>query len=306
MRPTDLPRLRDQTHRHLADPSSVVRASTGSDAQGWLDGLGEQLLDAGLYWVRPDMAALAVSAGTTLDETDWGLHARPSACGLIVFEEGVGHAEFGADVAPARDFDSAFPKVSVREVLGDTIPVDACSWGSYYGECLVWILITRRRFQSLAPLAIDAEKVSPLIPIGCVPIPTGAPVRPEAFDDGKYRTVLAALAASWLLMEQPTLVDRVVERPDRPVRRAYARAGRPPPEVTLVDLRRQYVPDGQGPGDDGEGRWYRHRFVVSGHWRQQPYGEGRALRRRQWIPSHVKGPDGAPMLVAERVNVWRR
>jgi len=34
------------------------------------------------------------------------------------------------------------------------------------------------------------------------------------------------------------------------------------------------------------------RFSVRGHWRNQPYGPERALRRRQWILPFWKGPDG--------------
>jgi len=46
--------------------------------------------------------------------------------------------------------------------------------------------------------------------------------------------------------------------------------------------------------------------VVSGHWRKQPYGPEQSLRRQTWIPAYIKGPDGAPLLATERVNVWRR
>lgn len=35
----------------------------------------------------------------------------------------------------------------------------------------------------------------------------------------------------------------------------------------------------------------RKRFTVRGHWRQQPYGPGRTLRRNQWIEPYWKGPD---------------
>jgi hypothetical protein len=89
----------------------------------------------------------------------------------------------------------------------------------------------------------------------------------------------------------------------------YAREGLPDPEVTTVDLRRLYVPQDQDATSDGDGqRRYRHRWVVSGHWRRYKSDrysdETRA--QAQWIPSYTKGPDGAPLLSTERVNVWRR
>jgi hypothetical protein len=36
-----------------------------------------------------------------------------------------------------------------------------------------------------------------------------------------------------------------------------------------------------------------HRYIVRGHWRNQPYGPGRAERRKTWIEPHWKGPEGA-------------
>ncbi|EGJ73800.1 hypothetical protein STTU_1011 [Streptomyces sp. Tu6071] len=58
----------------------------------------------------------------------------------------------------------------------------------------------------------------------------------------------------------------------------------------------------------GDGRRYRHRWVASGHWRKhrsERYSEETRASKR-WVPSHVKGPDGAPLLPTEKVNVWRR
>lgn len=37
----------------------------------------------------------------------------------------------------------------------------------------------------------------------------------------------------------------------------------------------------------------RYRFLVRGHWRNQPHGPGRVDRRKTWIEPHWKGPDGA-------------
>lgn len=41
-------------------------------------------------------------------------------------------------------------------------------------------------------------------------------------------------------------------------------------------------------------RWHvTQRFAVRGHWRNQVYGQGRLLRRRQWIAPFKKGPENA-------------
>jgi hypothetical protein len=158
-------------------------------------------------------------------------------------------------------------------------------------------------------LALADEHVPPLIPIQGGGLPVTAEPVPFASLDGQLpTTIVAALAAAWLLMQQPVLVDRTVVRSSPAEARSLARAGLGDPAVTVTSLRRQYVPgsDDATEGADISGRRYRHRWVVSGHWRDQAYGPDRALRRQTWIPAHVKGPDGAPMLSTERVNVWRR
>lgn len=46
-----------------------------------------------------------------------------------------------------------------------------------------------------------------------------------------------------------------------------------------------------------------HRWMVRGHWRQQPCGPQRSQRRLQWIDPYVKGPDDKPLDV--RPTIWR-
>lgn len=48
-----------------------------------------------------------------------------------------------------------------------------------------------------------------------------------------------------------------------------------------------------------------HQVLVRGHWRNVPYGQGRALRRHQWIMPYVKGPEGAPLVNRPLVKTWR-
>lgn len=288
MRPRDLPKLRDQTLRHLDDPTSALRANTGGGNRAGLDVAASHLRAADLYWVAPDMVALAVSAGASLAAARWAVADRPTPCGLLVWDQGAGH------------IDSS----------GVQIPVEACSWGPGPGGLLVWLWMSRRRLgdeMTTSGLAMLEDQVPPLIPLMAWTLPvTAEPVPLVELPDGAPAPVFAALASAWLLMQQPQLVERMRERADKSVRAAYARAQRPDPTVTVIDLRRLYVPDVSDKDAGDSGRHYRHRWVVSGHWRNQPHGPGRALRRQIWIPAYVKGPDGAPLLATEKVNVWRR
>lgn len=290
LHPRQLPKLRDQTLAHLDNPASALRANTGGEYSEGLDALASMLRHGSLYWARQDMTALSMSAGSRLDTAEWDVRARPSESGLIVFEGGVG-------------------SISTD---GVDVPIEACAWGSFEGECAVWLLLSRRRLVNEITVRetgvqIAVEETPPLMPVSGFSMETEVPTAMAEIAADAPEAIVRSLAAAWLLMGQPTLVDTSTERPDRAVRKAYARQGRPDPEVTLVDLRRQYVPQDRdgGEGEQG-GRRYRHRFVVSGHWRDQPYGPERALRRKTWIPAYIKGPDGAPMLTSEKVNVWKR
>lgn len=51
-----------------------------------------------------------------------------------------------------------------------------------------------------------------------------------------------------------------------------------------------------------EGR-LKNRHIVRGHWHTYRYGPDRHERRRRWVEAHIKGPDGAPLIVRRRVNI---
>ena len=287
MRPSHLPRMRRQTLRHLTDPTSPLRSFTPATVADGLDGLQNALRVGDQFWVQEDMTALAMHAGGSLAAARWATADRPAPCGLLFWEGGIGMLDSG----------------------GVPIPVEACAWGPHPEGMLLWLLMSRDRLAAeiAAVATLPPDKVPPLIPIRGEVIPiTAEPVSFAELELQLPEPIVAALAAAWLLMQQPMLIDRTRERADKPTTRAYAREGLPVPEVTVVDLRRQYAPQDADPDGDGALRRYRHRWVVSGHWRNQAHGPDRALRRRTWVPAHMKGPDGAPLLPTERVNVWRR
>lgn len=290
LRPSHLPKVKRQTLRHLRDSSAALRTNTSPANAPALDALASALEVGELFWVRQDMAALAVHAGEQLAAARWATADRPSPCGLLYWQDGIGH----------------------MNCEGVQIPVEACAWSPYKGEMMLWLLMSRDRLVAETAAAghtwkLVVEEIPPLIPFYGATLPAGAdPVSMADIDSRLPTVVVAALASAWLLMEQPLLIDRTRERTDKSTARAYARDGLPTPEVTVVDLRRQYTPADQEENEGVPGRHYRHRWVVSGHWRNQAYGPERSLRRRTWVPSYVKGPDGAPLLLTEKVNVWRR
>lgn len=104
------------------------------------------------------------------------------------------------------------------------------------------------------------------------------------------------------LMQQK-IVRRGIERPDRAGRREAKRLGAPDTEIVVVRLRHEQGPETEPTGADAN---YSHRFIVGGHWRDQPYpSEG--IHRQIWISPYVKGPEDKPLIVRpRRVFQWTR
>jgi hypothetical protein len=113
------------------------------------------------------------------------------------------------------------------------------------------------------------------------------------------------LATLWSLAQEPRIVERSQFIPDRATRRRAKRMGATAPEVTVVNLRHSvYAGAGASREQTGE-RSYHVRWPVKGHWRQQPYGPGRSLRRPTYIAPYIKGPEGAPLRKGATVKVLR-
>lgn len=288
LRPSALPRLRRQTLKFLNDPSSAIRANTSVELAPGFDALAVNLAAADLFWVQQDMAALAMHAGEQLAAARWATADRPAPCGLLYWQDAIGH----------------------MDGHGVQIPIEACVWGPHEGEMMLWLLMSRDRMEAAVrenkKFALLTDEIPPLVPVFGSTIATAGPVPMAELGSELPVPIVAALASAWLLMQQPLLIDRTRERADKPTARAVARDGLPAPEVTVVDLRRKYTPQDQDPDAGSDGRRYRNRWVVSGHWRNQAYGPSQSLRRQTWVPSYVKGPEGAPLLSTEKVNVWRR
>jgi hypothetical protein len=114
-------------------------------------------------------------------------------------------------------------------------------------------------------------------------------------------SVADPLAVLWALSSQTLATNTTVEL-DRPQRRRAARAGLPTAPFRVVYLRR-LAKEGHGSKHDAE---FSHRWVVSGHWRQQPCGPGRTQRRPTWVAPHIKGPADKPLVLKETIKALVR
>ena len=132
-------------------------------------------------------------------------------------------------------------------------------------------------------------------------LPFGDMFDEEGPDKPIRNEALGTLIATWLLMGQP-IVSSLPEPLPRQTRRALQRANLPVPEVRVVKLRQPKHPHAEA---EAAGRTYTKRWVVRGHWRNQWY-PSRNDHRPIYIPTHIKGPDGAQLIVSEKVYDWSR
>ena len=99
----------------------------------------------------------------------------------------------------------------------------------------------------------------------------------------------------WKLAQQ-RIASNSPGLPSRATRRRLEKAGLEIPTSTVVTLR-AFAGQHAEPGD-GAVDWT-HRWVVSGHWRQQWLPSVRA-HRAQWIVPYVKGPESKPLVLKDR------
>lgn len=150
--------------------------------------------------------------------------------------------------------------------------------------------INERTAQGLASVPLPNLAFS-----GDMFVPFGENIREGMDVSNQIAATLKWILAFGIIARQPIAT---IETPQ--LDRATRRARIPPPPISIVSLRRRHS-SGYEPGTAGHRDW-QQRWVVSGGWRQQPYGPGRSLRRTQWIPSHIKGPDDKPLIIKPHVR----
>lgn len=114
--------------------------------------------------------------------------------------------------------------------------------------------------------------------------------------EGVARFLLAGLA--WLKQRVAVTSDEPVERHRRKeVKRVIKREVN---TVRVVSLRRAERTTSSSTSEH-EHREFSVRWVVSGHWRNQPCGPKSSDRRLTYILPYVKGPDDAPLKTTTKV-----
>jgi hypothetical protein len=267
---------------HLIDPhptglNATLTCADTAVLAAFTAGVADALHQASLFWVDATFTDLAVHAGARLPDLSIDARQIPADNGLIMW------------AAPIT------ATVSTRDVS-----VVAAHWARQPGGVWTCFYAPASTGRTGADLQHHREQIGWLAPLGpgaALPYAGADPVGPTT------RRLLSALIATWLLIDQPSLTDTTPVPADKPIRKAYARARRPDPQVRLVRLRPKPTRTGDAAASTGGGRTYTHRWWVDPYWRDTAYGPGRSLRKRQLVAGSVRGPDDKPLVLKPAVRV---
>jgi hypothetical protein len=245
----------------------------------------QMLAEARLWFVGGAMCELLTGAAPGLPAVELEPEMLPDEVGLVAFEVPV----IGRDGADADK----------------TVTVGAMMWGPTWFDGVTEHPWPEPR-RCLGISVYGPMNAYPwLLPTGSVVWPFGEPpefaLTGEVQRDASMAEDRRRLLALWLLSSQPGVATESEAVLPRQVVRRATRAGREPPKVRVIHLRHV-----EGGGHEAGDRSYHHRWLVSGHWRQQAVGPGHSQRRPTYIHPHLKGPEGAPLLPPTTVKAWTR
>lgn len=315
MRPTDVLAYR----RILYDQARECLSRGGFEDIDW-DDLLSQFTHEGyvdtetctsqseVYYVSSDMCAVAKAAAESLPDEELRVGDVPASVGFLVFDRPIHTDADGGTIEGAmwREFDEGY-------------------WCSQCDKCIECDPARDRqetpphvrRGVRIYPLARSSLRPNQLFPVVTYNNPVhGEPEHPMEWEydtwatDSKHAVVATndafnialILRATWTIMQQSLSIS-VRTQVDRAERRRSIKAGLRS-DVLVVRLRRKSL---DGPHEEGreEGVEWSHRWLVSGHWRNQ-WLPSRVCHRLQWISGHVKGPADKPLVVKDRVTAWIR
>jgi hypothetical protein len=312
--PTDLPDLRDWFLTHWRPGTAVYE---GFPDSGWVR---RTLQSAALWWVEPDTCeVLAASAPSIPADRTLDLHDLPTPSGLAIFASDLE----GIDSDP--DWDVLAGKVRVSGIMWGPITLGISDTQTYSAISIATFSRSIFRHgldQSMEDMIRARPHLAALIegnaskwpktgdlfsylgrsdwlpgygPDDLLPGDNSLNEQTKA-SKAEDRRLVAAL---WALT-RITVAEVSTPKIPRPTVRRAQRKGLDP-KVRVLSLGGERVTRAAHVGVS-EREW-KHSWIVSPHWRWQPYGPGRTLRRLRLIEAYRKGDPNLPLLGSDRVWV---
>lgn len=261
------------------------------------------LREAELFFVTSDMTTLGRQAAAAMPNYEVNEDTMPARVGFVVWADSM------------CDIEALPGKNDLRP--GERCVLQAALWAETTmpegpGIHLVTLQLADVMLGTRCEDAEERQAIQSFLGPLCYheeyPLPYGN--RPFGVTEAQpvHNEAVGAVMSTWLMMSQR--ITDVTRAPlPRYVRRQYTREGRPEPEVRQVTLRRAASPSQKREPGQEASRVYTKQWVVRGYgyWRNTWY-PSKQEHRQQFVhvPDYVKGPEGAPLVGGERVNVLRR
>jgi hypothetical protein len=244
--------------------------------QAWRDHVKHQVAGiwaADLYWVSSQFTSLAVMAGKDFDVPILDREDLPSEAGFLVWQDTVGEIPRHDDTYPGN--------AAIRAVHWVVVPGGI--WVAFYVQV--------EDADPQADVTTMRQKLGWLLSPNTG---AGIPFGDVDVTDTEFATIRTFLATLFLL-NQPGVAEVSQAAYSKSEARKYQRNyGQPQPPIRLINLRKQPERAGRGRLAGPRGP-IDYRVYRKGHWKMQPYGPKRGLRRKKYIAGYIAGPDGAPL-----------
>ena len=276
------------------------------------------------YLVTADMSAVAVAAGKSMPSQTLRLDDLPATAGFLLYDRPIADTpterkepddEHGHEVVGfcwwLQEASEMYRSRNSAGGLWDRVefmpgPGTARDDEIYDPEDWEWLGL--KQYVAIVALTWSNDDRPRSAPTLCPVVASEMSQQMEWEIDGEpvcdHWGLGPTLLATWTIMQQTMATSRVVHPENRAERRRLQRLGMPPEPLVVVTLRRRDVVGEDDQSEPGSVAWT-HRWLVGGHWRNQ-WLPSRATHRLQWISPYVKGPEGKPLVVKEKVHHWMR
>jgi hypothetical protein len=261
--PRDLPKVRDRLATFYRGPDELPATLRLTQMRGQV---ADSLDRARLYWIDGSFTELAEHAASQMPAVTASRDLAPCDDGLLVWTR----------------------SATARRIM-------AVSWATR--DDVIHVVVYRAIGTGLddQPMQHLRDEVGWLAPMRTFQL------RHDQLVDDAHDHGSTILLATWLLIAQKA-AETVPADIDKTVRKRYARAKRPLPDVRIVRIRAHTQREDTAT-PTGTGRTYTSRVWVTGHWRNQAHGPGRTLRRPVYIHPFLRGPEDAPIKLSTTVRI---
>ncbi len=269
----------------------------------------DKLNEATTYYVADEMMDLVVAAGATVPSTPFEKDELPSPTGYVELSRPLIVADAEGKNITTRSFSWQ---------IEDTTFIDKDGALSESTQALQVLFYSCTDDMKLDDGLLEMVKIAPeaweSMPwyhlCHWIPFEIGAEWATGLSDDelppGNVLSWIAFVKTFFLLVDQEiATVTRTY--PDRGTARRLQREGKPPEygQIEVIALRHAHPVNENTALPEEDGPEWSHRWVVSGHWRNQWYPKTKK-NRPLWIQAYVKGPENKPFIAKDKVFVWKR